>query len=307
MISPPVWSEHDLERERQRAEEHFRQGRRTEPLELYLELFDDYQNLVEDVFNQTSDLNNLRNEAANLFADKQKLEVVRYLAGPPVSEDDLKTLIATRSLTANRFETNPDLTDRLVTFIEDWHDRRRFQWIEESRSPSETERNAAIIATTSILATRRLETMRRSQSKVQERLVATQLRRARFKEVPSQRVRVLAQAPQKGEFCRETMFGSRKADFLIGMPDGRVMALECKVSNSATNSIKRLNNDAAVKATVWRDEFGSSQVVTAAVLDGVYALRNLNHAQDKGLTLFWSHDITAMLDWIRSTDSGNQT
>ena len=43
------------------------------------------------------------------------------------------------------------------------------------------------------------------------------------------------------------------------------MPIECKVSNSATNSIKRLNNDAAVKARIWRGEFGERQVVPSAV------------------------------------------
>ena len=84
------------------------------------------------------------------------------------------------------------------------------------------------------------------------------------------------------------------------------MALECKVSNSSTNSIKRLNNDAAVKAQTWRREFGTEQVVTAAVLDGVYALRNLIDAQEKGLTIFWAHDLRSMLQWMHGTkpDSG---
>ncbi len=98
------------------------------------------------------------------------------------------------------------------------------------------------------------------------------------------------------------MFGSRKADFIIGLPDFRKMALECKVSNSATNSIKRLNNDAAVEATVWRTDFGSVTVVTAAVLGGVYKLKNLVEAQNRGLTLFWVHDLAAMIDWIHCTD-----
>ncbi len=146
---------------------------------------------------------------------------------------------------------------------------------------------------------RRLETMRRSHGKEEEELVATQLRRARFKQVPARRVPVLAEAPQKGEFCGESMFGTRKADFLVGLHDGRVLALECKLSNSATNSIKRLNNDAAAKAAVWKREFGSSQIVTAAVLAGVYNLRNLKDAQDEGLTLFWSHDLISMLNWMR--------
>ena len=90
-----------------------------------------------------------------------------------------------------------------------------------------------------------------------------------------------------------------KADFVIGLPDGRTMALECKVSNSATNSIKRLNNDAAVKAVTRREEFGTIQVVTAAVLAGVYVRRNLIDAQDKGLAIFWAHDLTAMIRWMQ--------
>lgn len=82
------------------------------------------------------------------------------------------------------------------------------------------------------------------------------------------------------------------------------MALECKVSNSSTNSIKRLNNDAAVKAQTWRSEFGSIQLVTAAVLDGVYALKNLIDAQDKGLTIFWARDLGVMFDWMHRTGPG---
>ena len=44
------------------------------------------------------------------------------------------------------------------------------------------------------------------------------------------------------------MLGTRKADVLVGLHDRRLMPIEAKVSNSFTNSIKRLNNDAAVKA-----------------------------------------------------------
>lgn len=79
------------------------------------------------------------------------------------------------------------------------------------------------------------------------------------------------------------------------------MPIECKVSNSATNSIKRLNNDAAVKAGAWRNEFGELQVVPAAVLSGVYKLRNLNDAQRTGLTLFWVHDLDRLLEFIDQT------
>ena len=306
MRQPPVWSEQELELARDRAEEHFREGRHTEPLELYLELFDDYQGVVEEVLEQTVDLSQLEAEALNLVADERKFEVLRYLSGPPVSADDLKVLLQAKSLAASRFKAEPDLLDRLLSFVQDWHDRRRFPWLSESWEPEEHDRKAAILATTALLAMRRLETMRRgSGATFQERLVATQLRHSDFEQVETRKVNTLSNAPKVGEFCRESMLGTRKADFIIGLPDGRTMALECKVSNSSTNSIKRLNNDAAVKAVTWREEFGSSQIVTAAVLAGVYALRNLIDAQERGLTLFWAHDLAAMIDWIHSTDLGS--
>ena len=79
------------------------------------------------------------------------------------------------------------------------------------------------------------------------------------------------------------------------------MAIECKVSSSSVNSIKRLKSDAAVKASVWSREFGTMQVVPVAVLEGVYALTNLIAAQDQGLTISWAHDLEAMSAWIRNT------
>ena len=65
--------------------------------------------------------------------------------------------------------------------------------------------------------------------------------------------------------------------------------------------MKRLNNDAAVKAETWRKDFGMSQVVPAAVLTGVFAILNLEDAQNRGLALFWAHNLKAMTAWIGST------
>lgn len=79
------------------------------------------------------------------------------------------------------------------------------------------------------------------------------------------------------------------------------MPIECKVSNSATNSVKRLNNDAAAKAEAWLKDFGTRQVVPTAVLGGVYKLRNLEDAQDRRLALFWAHRLNELTDWIETT------
>jgi len=273
-------------------------------LELYLELFDEYQGVVEEFLEQTVDLAQIDEHALDLLSDKRKQEVFRYISGPPISVDDLKVLVQTVSLAPGRLSDDPALLDRLVGFIKDWHDRKRFPWLTEGWEPDEHARSAAVLATTALLAMRRLETMRRNEGKeIQERFVATQLQRSRFRKVNARRVATLSSAPAPGEFCRESMLGTRKADFLIGLWDGRTMALECKVSNSATNSVKRLNNDAAVKAETWRKDFGTVQVVPAAMLSGVYALHNLQDAQDRGLTLFWAHNLPALMDWLHRTKS----
>jgi hypothetical protein len=122
-----------------------------------------------------------------------------------------------------------------------------------------------------------------------------------FKKVARRTVRTAAEFPNPGEFCAESKLGNRKADFVVRLWDNRLMAIECKVSNSATNSVKRLNNDAAAKAEAWRADFGRTQVVPAAVLSGVYKLHNLEDAQSRGLTLFWAHHLIEMIRWIEST------
>ena len=195
-----------------------------------------------------------------MMSDKRKREVFRYLSGPPVSEDDLKVLMQARSLAPKTLRTDPELLARVVAFMRDWHDRRRFPWVTDEWEPQEHDRNAAILATTELLAMRRVETLRRHEGKkIQERRVEQQLIRTGYKKVDTRRIRTLRDAPKAGEFCRETLLGDRKADFVIGMWDGRTMGLECKVSNSSRNSVKRLNNDAVVKAESWRQDFGTTQ------------------------------------------------
>lgn len=302
MNPPPVWSNTELEAEGARAQEHFREHRHTEPLELYLDLFDKYQVVVEEVMEETVDLTQLDGQALSMLADSQKREVFRYLTGPPVSEDDLKVLMQARSLAPKKLANDPDLLQRVVQFLHDWHDRRRFPWISEEWQPEENDRTAAVLATTSMLAMRRVETLRRSEGKqVQEERVEQRLLRAGLRKVPTRKIATLRDAPGPGEFCRESLLGTRKADFVIGVWDGRTLALECKVSNSATNSVKRLNNDAAAKAEAWRSEFGTIQLVPAAVLSGVFKTHNLEDAQVRGLTIFWAHDLDVLASWIDDT------
>lgn len=135
----------------------------------------------------------------------------------------------------------------------------------------------------------------------QEAEVADRIEAAGLRRVPGRTIPNMDKAPLVGEFCAaECLVGTRKADLTVRLFDGRLMPIECKVSNSSTNSIKRLNNDAAVKAKTWIAEFGSLGVVPVAVLSGVFKVKNLEQAQTPGLTLFWAHNLDRLIDFIVS-------
>jgi len=259
---------------------------------------------VEELLELTVDLEELEARALEVVTEPRLLEALRYLAGPAVSGDDLQVL-SRSSLAPTRLRDEPDAARRVVETVLLGLDRRRFGWVAERRPAEEGERGAAALATATLMATERVRTLRRHEAKSeQEAAVAEALAAAGFTRVPAPpRVRTLEEAPGPGEFCAETTFGERKADLLIGLRDRRRMPLECKVSNSEINSIKRVNNDAAVKAESWLQDFGRSQVVPAAVLSGVFRRANLEAAQGRGLTLFWSHRLGDLVGWIARTGS----
>jgi len=300
-LSRPVWTEAELRQGANSAIEIFREERLIEPLEKYLEIFEDYRAAVEDLIEGTVDLSQLSTQAVDVLTEEKSLVAIRYLASPFISEDDLKVL-ADASLAPSRLRHNSAMAGRIIEAVMTALDRRRFPWVGEDREPTEEERESAIVSTTSIIATSRAQTARRRTSKnEQEEAVKARLIAENFTEVPTRPIPNSAAAPKPGEFCAETMFGTRKADVVIRLWDGRTMALECKVSNSSTNSVKRLNNDAAVKAKIWLQEFGANNVIPAAMLSGVFKVRNLVSAQNDGLTIFWAHDLDPFVEFIEST------
>lgn len=299
--TPPRWTEEQLEASRLVAIEAFRQQRMAEPLEAYLGYFDDVRATVENLLEMTIDLSQISDSAVDVLTDPDLLEAVRYLAGPPLSADDLK-VVSNARLSAKALRDDPDMARRVIDTILLGLDRNRFPWVAEDREPTEAERGAAAMASAALIASRRVMTARAHESKSeQEQLVRDRLIAEGFQEVAPRDIPTLDQGPALGQFCGESLFGTRKADIVIRLWDRRVLALECKVSNSSTNSIKRLNNDAAVKAGIWLSEFGTAQTVPAAMLAGVFKRNNLEQAQDRGLALFWSHDLDELITFIEST------
>lgn len=300
--TPPRWSDDQFEADRKRSIHIFREQRMQEPLEQYLEAFEISRDAIDTLLESTVDLTTLLDKAVDVLTDANLLRAVRYLAAPPISTDDLRTLAYDASLTPSRLRANPDTARQIMEVVLLNVDRARFPWLSEDREPTEAERQAAVVATSALLAQRVVMTSRANESKdEQEQAVKERLVTAGFEEVERRTVHNLSEAPANGTFCGESLFGDRKSDIIVRLYDGRIMPTEAKVSNSATNSIKRLNNDAAVKAKKWTEQFGTSNVIPAAILGGVFKLNNLKSAQNDNLTIFWAHNLDAMIEFIEAT------
>lgn len=312
MIDPPLWSKEQLEADSMKAISVFRKERMEEPLEDYLEAFDLYQGYFEEFLETTVDLAQLDAQALEVLTDPRLLEAFRYLAAPPISKDDLQVLAEAPTLAKGQLRKNPEYVKRLVETVRLVLDRRRFAWVVESREPTEAERGAALMASAALLAASRVQTKRRTFGKTQQEARVKQvLLDIGLKEVKKRPIRNVTLGPAAGEFCGESLLGfskadakpdkGRLADIVLRLWDHRLMPIECKVSNSVLNSVKRLNNDAAVKASTWKRDFGVHQVVPTAVLSGVYGLYDLIDAQERGLTIFWAHDLNPLTDFLQST------
>lgn len=303
MITPPRWTADELLASAQIAAGNFR-SERLSPSVAWGSHYTDARSKFEALFAQLGDLD------PQYFTDttlagayrEQMGEALRYLAGPPISDDDLKVIADVRSLAPNVLSRNHTDVRKVFDVIECVMDEKRFPWVAAARAPTHEEKSAALLASSVLLAAQRMATERRNDGKSeQEGRVRDYLRTLGFVEVPTTPITTIVKGPGPGEFCAECKLGDRKADVVVRLYDTRLMPIECKVSNSSTNSVKRLNNDAAVKAAYWIHQFGSQQVVPAAMLSGVFNKLNLVQAQERGLSIFWAHDLERLGAFITTT------
>ena len=304
-VSPRWWEPKEFQCDVKEAIRLFRQERLAEPVDKYRKHFEASAERFRDLLNRTGNLTNLLpsqlDVASELLADPELRAALRYLAGPPISEDDLKTLANAPSLAPSRLSKDDNAVQQIMDVIAASLDTKRFPWVSELSAPDQEALHAAVVASASLMATQRAQTARRNTDKTgQETRVQEYLKKIGLESVDTRPIHTLDVAPERGEFCGECQLGTRKADIVVALYDGRLMPIECKVSNSAVNSVKRLNNDAAAKAAQWVAEFGE-QVVPSAVLSGVFKLHNLEAAQKAKLAIFWAHNLDPLGDFIRQT------
>lgn len=251
----------------------------------------------------TTDLMDLRPEL--IAANPEIVRALRYTAGPPISEEDFRTV--TRwpfAATANAKAVRAAAPEVCRT-VRDLADPELFPWLAESRAPLPEERDAAINGTAKLLAVERFRTERRGKaSKDQE----AEVRRVLAKEAGLAEVERPAKRKtghielidhlDKGSFTSECVLHGMKCDVPVRLPDGLLMTIECKVNSGQKNGWKRVSREVEGKAARWRDKFGSASVVIAIMLDGNFDLGTLTRFQEEGYFIFWGHDPQRLVDFV---------
>lgn len=290
---PQTWSRDELAAQRTQAINAFVTWWKAKGSAAYQTHFATALEAVDRLFQKTDNLLSFGGGALE-GRDRDLREVARYLTGPPLSEDDLRIIAGVDRLWAiQHLET-------VAAVIASVLDTERFPWLAGTpRTPTKVERREAQRWTAGLLAAQKAATDRRGEaSRRQEQAVDDVLQRPplNFAKVRPRTIQSLRDiAP--GEYCRQSMVGGTRADLTIGLRD-RILAIECKVSNSEVNSYKRLNHEVGNKAGRWRGAFGD-QAIPAAVLAGVFSLPNLEAAQRAGIAIFWEHDLSALVAFVQ--------
>ena len=305
--APRVYGDDELAREADRMAREFALEREREEAELaryYHERFTEAFEQAAEVMGRTGDLARLAEEGRGLLADGL-LPVLRSMDRPTVSEDDFKTLSDTGTAAPSRL-AQEGASRAALAYLGRNLNADLFPWLEGGREASDEQRRAACTAVAALVADQRTKTlMRGAASREQEAAVRDALvGRCGMTVVDGADFDLLADGPGRGEvFARETKVAGTKADVVLGLYDGRVMCLECKGSNTAVNSFKRLNPEVLDKVAKWTGAFGR-QCVPGAVLKGCFSAANLAAAQREGAYLFWSSSLGPLTEFVNATRGG---
>lgn len=269
----------------------------------YHDCFEKSYNDISRVFAQTDNLFALKSKGKRLLIDGL-LSVLRNMDRPTVSEDDFKNLSDTGTAAAGRFQ-DEQLSSAALEYLARNLNTDIFPWIETGEQPTNNQKHAACVAVSALIAEQQTKTLMRGQSShAQEKTVrGTLVNECGMRIVDGHDFTLFSDGPSPGDiFKRETKVHGTKADVVFGLFDGRIMCLECKVSNSEVNSYKRLNHEAVDKVAKWREAFGK-QCVSGAVLQGCFKTSNLLAAQEEGAYLFWSVNLSELVKFVNSTKS----
>ncbi len=245
----------------------------------------------------------LRDVGAALRANGKHMWVFRHLMAPPTSQDQFKLLCKTWPKSTEKKGGRLSHANALgvANVFEVWRHRQLTVWLDRKTKPSPRQLRVVLTTVAPLMANQAFATaLRNLLAKEQESAVTALLDANGWTRVPSKLVDKRASLPVK-HYMHKTRFATntvrpQEVDVACGLRDTYVLAMECKVTNDETNSVKRVN-DVLKKASAWKAHWGSF-VETAALLQGVIAAKDVNRLLDAGVHVFWSHDLKSFKAWV---------
>ena len=281
------------------ARGEFRARRLEDPLRDFTKHYPDAEAASATVVNALNEIVRSPTDktlVANLVGAKATYSALRSLAASPISADDLQTLLRS-NVNKKSLAASQDLADSLGKLLKDCLDPKRFPWVVVARPATPAELEMAKLATAVLTTVSAVQAMRRGDERkdLEGRVLEILIARGFVKVAkPKGGVKLSRDFPNAGEFMTTCKLGGHNADFVVGLLDGRILAMECKASNSEVNGYKRLNKEVVVDAGDWIRNFGESTVVAAAALRGVFKPANIATAQSQKVHIFWWHRMRAL-------------
>jgi hypothetical protein len=229
--------------------------------------------------------------------------VFRQLLAPPMSQDQFKLVCPVWNKSYENAGRPLDAPAARATaaVISERLDRGVVKWAAGAVPNSRPAVVALLRVASTLMALQKVSTARRTRLAFEQEYAVTEmLEDTGWTRLPSKLIDTRAAVPPY-HFMHKTRFATnttrpQEVDIACGLRGSYVLAMECKVTNDETNSVKRIN-DVLKKATAWKDHWGSF-VKTAALLQGVIAPKDVQRLADAGVSVFWSHDLGEFQKWL---------
>lgn len=258
----------------------------------------------KDILRALYATNFLRDIYGALTTSGRHLLVLRHLFAPPISQDQLKLVAPLYPKSAEK--TWKRLSDAAaLEFANEFQARRDVfltPWLAGNANPTRRQIKRVVDTLTPMISSQIFNTVRRNRlSDEQEAAVETMLGGKGWPRVASATVSSPADiAPahymRKTRCVASASGATKEVDIACGVRTTLLLAMECKVSNDATNSVKRVS-DVLDKAKSWQTHWGHF-IQTAALLQGVIAYKDVARLLEANVRVFWSHDLQALSDWL---------
>lgn len=239
---------------------------------------------------------NLQDIEAALNESGKHVRALRHLLAPPLSQDQFKLACPEWPKSSEKSGV-PIRGARAVAVAQ-----KISEWFEPQFAKSIGDgEEIDLLGAAYLMARQEYETVRRNKLALkQESDACSILDRLGFKRADAKFIDEPGAVAEK-EYLLRTRFAtadgsSHEVDIAVGLPKRMILAVECKVSNDATNSIKR-TNDVMKKSEAWKRQWGKF-VKTGALLQGVFKDTEITRMLDAEIVVFWSHALHDFNEWV---------